>query len=55
LIDFFEGDPAAGGLGQDLFGGGGPDEGAALGVVRVEVFLDLGDEVGGGEDTLRLS
>ena len=46
MIDFFEADAPTGDLGQDLLRGGGPDEGDAFGVVRVEVFLDLGDEIG---------
>jgi len=41
-----DGYPAADDLGQDLFRGRGPNEGLAYGVVRVEVFLDLCDEVG---------
>ena len=50
MIELFEGDASACHLGQDLLRGGGPDEGGAFGVVRVEVFLDLGDEVGDGEE-----
>jgi hypothetical protein len=40
LIDIFQGHPAAGDLGHDLFGGAGPDEGGAFVVVGVEIFLD---------------
>ncbi len=35
-------------LGQDLFGGGGPDEGLGVGVVGGQVGLDCGDQVGDG-------
>jgi len=38
LTDFFEGDASAGDVGQDLVGGGGPDEGGASGVVRVRIL-----------------
>ena len=48
MINFCQGDSPAGDLGPDLFGGCGPDEGCAFGVVGVEVFLDLCDEVGDG-------
>ena len=50
MTDFFEGDASAGDVGQDLVGGGGPDERDAFGVVRVQVSLDLGDKVGDGAE-----
>jgi len=45
-----EGNAFASDLGQDLVGGGGPDERDAFGVVRVQVSLDLGDKVGDGAE-----
>jgi hypothetical protein len=48
LLDRFEGDPAAADLGQDLVGGRGPDERSRITVARVQVALDLGDQVGYG-------
>ena len=47
-MNFLQRDSSAGYLGQDLIGGGSPHEGRAFGVVRVEVSLDLGDQVGDG-------
>jgi hypothetical protein len=45
LVDVSEGDTASGYLHQDVLGGGGPDEAGAFRVVRVEIFLDLADQI----------
>src|SRR3977135_1683443 len=42
----FEGDASASDLGEDLFGGGGPEEWFRVVVVHAEVVLDRGYQVG---------
>jgi len=45
IFHLLEGDPSAGDLGEDLLGGGGPDEWFWVVVVGFQVVLDGGDEV----------
>ena len=48
LVDRLKRDAPAGDLGEDVLAGGGPYEWFGVVVVRGEVVLDLGDEVGYG-------